>query len=71
VLNLLSDLQQASGLTYVSVTPDLGVLVHLCDRFAVMREGKIVETLRRADLDHMEARHPYTRMLVEASSRLA
>jgi len=68
VLNLLSDLQQASGLTYVLVTHDLGVLVHLCDRFAVMREGRIVETLRRADLEHMEARHPYTKMLVEASS---
>jgi peptide/nickel transport system ATP-binding protein len=43
ILNLLSDLQQRMGLTYLMVTHDMGVLTHMCQRFAVMREGRIVD----------------------------
>ncbi|MFL9954385.1 ABC transporter ATP-binding protein [Paraburkholderia nemoris] len=67
ILNLLSDLRQKEGLTYLLVTHDLGVVVHLCDRVAVMLKGEIVETLSACDLSTAELSHPYSRMLVEAS----
>jgi peptide/nickel transport system ATP-binding protein len=41
ILNLLSDLRQKEGLTYLMVTHDLGVVVHLCDRVAVMLKGAL------------------------------
>ena len=50
VLNLLSDLQQRMGLTYLMVTHDMGVLTHMCQRFAVMREGRIVDIQDREDV---------------------
>ena len=67
VLNLLADLRERDGLTYLLVTHDLGVVAHLCDRLAVMQQGRIVETLTTADLCRNAARHPYTQMLVDAS----
>ena len=45
ILNLLFDLQKEEGLTYLMVTHDLGVIAHLCQRVAVMKYGKILETL--------------------------
>ncbi|WP_224788872.1 ABC transporter ATP-binding protein [Pandoraea terrae] len=67
ILNLLADLRRTRGLTYVLVTHDLGVVVHLCDRLAVMRQGEIVDTLPAQRLLDGAARHPYTTTLVQAS----
>lgn len=67
ILNLLADLREREGLTYLLVTHDLGVVAHLCDEVAVMQQGRIVETLTTEALCSNAAQHPYTRMLVEAS----
>ena len=67
VLNLLCDLRDARGLTYLLVSHDLGVVAHMCDRLAVMEGGRVVEELSREDLVRGLARHPYTRRLLRAS----
>jgi ABC-type dipeptide/oligopeptide/nickel transport system ATPase subunit len=67
ILNLLSDLSRAKGLTYLLVSHDLAVVDHMCDRFAVMQLGRIVEVLDRAALSDGSAREAYTRQLIDAS----
>jgi peptide/nickel transport system ATP-binding protein len=67
ILNLLAELRARDGLTYILVTHDLGVVVHLCDRVAVMQQGRIVDTLDSALLSGGGATHPYTRVLVDAT----
>ncbi|MDQ8021324.1 MAG: ABC transporter ATP-binding protein [Moraxellaceae bacterium] len=67
ILNLLADLRVRDGLTYLLVTHDLGVVAHLCDRVAVMQQGRIVDMQECAALSGSMPTHPYTRMLVEAS----
>ncbi|WP_455924851.1 ABC transporter ATP-binding protein [Pseudomonas putida] len=67
ILNLLADLRQREKLTYLMVTHDLGVVTHLCDRVAVMQQGRIVEQLDSHALSQDLAVHDYTRMLVQAS----
>lgn len=67
ILNLLADLREREGLTYLLVTHDLGVVAHLCDRVAVMQQGQIVDLIQSAELVGKVPTHPYTRMLVEAS----
>ena len=67
ILNLLADIREREGLTYVLVSHDLGVIAHMCHRFAVMQHGRIVETLDRADLTKGRAAEPYTQVLIEAS----
>lgn len=70
VLNLLSDLRSARGLTLVLVSHNLAVVGHLCSRIAVMKDGQIVE---EATLDAIRAnavQANYTRELL-AASRLA
>ena len=67
VLNLLADLRAQHGLTYLLVSHDLGVVAHLCDRLAVMQQGRIVETLGTDALCRDEAQHDYTRTLVAAA----
>ena len=67
VLNLLADLRAQHGLTYLLVSHDLGVIAHLCDRLAVMQQGRIVETLSTASLCQGNAQHDYTRTLVDAA----
>ncbi|RJT27345.1 ABC transporter ATP-binding protein [Buttiauxella izardii] len=67
ILNLLTDLQQESKLTYLMVTHDLGVIAHLCHRVGVMQHGRILESLSTEDLISGAAQVPYTQMLVNAS----
>jgi ABC-type dipeptide/oligopeptide/nickel transport system ATPase subunit len=67
ILNLLSTLAGANRLTYLLVSHDLSVIDHMCDRFAVMQSGRIVEILERRALSDGSARDPYTRELIEAS----
>jgi oligopeptide transport system ATP-binding protein len=66
VLNLLQELQQKHGLTYVFISHDLSVVEHLCHRIAVMYLGRIVEVLESQFL-HEQALHPYTKALLAAS----
>lgn len=67
ILNLLSDLQDARGLTYVMVSHDLGVVAHMCKRTAVMQAGMIVETLDVDALVNGGATKAYTKKLIAAS----
>jgi ABC-type oligopeptide transport system ATPase subunit len=65
VLDLLKDLQRDFGLTYLFVAHNLEVVRGFCDRVAVMRRGKVVETARTAEI-FSAPRHPYTRILLSA-----
>jgi peptide/nickel transport system ATP-binding protein len=67
ILNLFADIQARAGLTYILVSHDLGVIAHMCHRFAVMQHGRILETLTREELAQGRARDPYTQVLIEAS----
>jgi peptide/nickel transport system ATP-binding protein/oligopeptide transport system ATP-binding protein len=65
VINLLEDLQDRLGLSYLFVSHDLSVVRHIADRVAVMYLGKIVETGRVGDI-FARAAHPYTQALISA-----
>jgi peptide/nickel transport system ATP-binding protein len=64
-LNLLRDLQDEMGLTYLFVSHDLSVVEYICDRVLVMYVGQVVEIAAVADLFH-HPRHPYTEALLSA-----
>jgi len=65
VINLLEDLQEQLGLTYLFVAHDLSVVRHIADRTAVMYVGKIVELADTEELFE-NPRHPYTAALLSA-----
>ena len=65
VINLLDDLQDELGLTYVIIAHDLSVIRHVADRVAVMYLGNLVELANRTEL-YERPRHPYTVALLSA-----
>jgi len=65
ILNLLQDLQDEFGLAYLFISHDMAVIHHICDRIAVMYDGKIVEIDERDRLIG-DPQHAYTRRLLAA-----
>ncbi|MGH7302661.1 MAG: ABC transporter ATP-binding protein [Candidatus Rokuibacteriota bacterium] len=68
-LNLLKDLQRASGVALIFVTHNLGIVAKMCDKVAVMYAGKIVELQSVRGLFY-NPRHPYTRALLDSIPKL-
>ncbi|RVV97542.1 ABC transporter ATP-binding protein [Mesobaculum littorinae] len=67
IINLLMRLRGEKGLTYVMVSHDLAVIDHMCDRFAVMQAGRVVEVLNREAIAGNGATQAYARDLIDAS----
>ena len=69
ILNLLGDLQERLGLTYLFISHDLSVVEHICDRIIVMYLGQVVEM---ADVKELFSNplHPYTRALLSAAPQI-
>ena len=67
VLNLLEDLRQRRGLSFIMVSHDLAVVTHLCERLMVMQRGETVELLSSKDLAAHRVQNAYTLSLMQAS----
>ena len=65
IINLLADLQQEHGISYLFISHDLGVVEHISHEVAVMYMGRIMEMASREQL-YAEPLHPYTRLLLAA-----
>ena len=65
ILNLMTELQERLGLTYLFISHNLAVVSHIADRVGVMYLGRVVE-LAEADRMFAAPQHPYTRMLMDA-----
>ena len=68
-LNLLKDVQRASGVALIFVTHNLGIVAKMCDKVAVMYAGKLVEMQSVRGLFY-NPRHPYTRALLDSIPKL-
>ena len=68
VLNLLQDLQEEFGLSYLFISHDLAVVKYIADQVMVMHQGKVVE-MADADALYRSPAHPYTRALLGAIPR--
>src|SRR5262245_24685007 len=68
-LNLLKDLQRATGVALIFVTHNLGIVAKMCDKVAVMYAGKIVEMQSVRGLFY-RPRHPYTKALLDSIPKL-
>src|SRR5262249_11437149 len=68
-LNLLKDLQRASGVALIFLTHNLGIVAKMCDKVAVMYAGKIVELQSVRGLFYAP-RHPYTKALLDSIPKL-
>jgi oligopeptide/dipeptide ABC transporter ATP-binding protein len=66
IINLLRDLQQDLGLTYLFIAHDLAIIRHISDRVAVMYLGRVVEVAGRADI-YARPLHPYTQGLLRSA----
>jgi oligopeptide/dipeptide ABC transporter ATP-binding protein len=69
VLNLLLELRERFGLTYLFISHDLSVVQRFCHRVAIMYLGRIVE-MAATEMIFSASRHPYTKALLEAVPRL-
>ncbi|MEH0874405.1 ABC transporter ATP-binding protein [Pectobacterium cacticida] len=67
ILNLLAGMRQRRKLTYLMVTHDLAVVTHLCQRVAMMYQGRLLEELSAEALRRGEVREEYTRHFLAAS----
>jgi len=67
ILNLLQDLKEQQGLTYLMVSHDMGVVAHMCDRIGVMQSGGLIDEVDRSQLLAGTRLHSYTRNLRDAS----
>ncbi|PKA39149.1 ABC transporter ATP-binding protein [Rhizobium sullae] len=67
VLNLLEQIRRDRNLTFVMVSHDLGVVTHMCEGLAVMRNGAVVERLTSGQLASADVHEDYTRNLMIAS----
>ncbi|MCB1377137.1 MAG: ABC transporter ATP-binding protein [Alphaproteobacteria bacterium] len=67
ILNLLAKLKSSLGLTSILVSHDLGVVAHLCERIAIMQQGRLLEIVHASDLRSGHVRETYTRELIAAS----
>jgi len=69
ILNLMMDLRDQLGLTYLFISHDLRIVKHISDRIAVMYMGKIIEMANSEDL-FKRPLHPYTQVLLKAIPKL-
>lgn len=67
ILNLLCDIREKRNLSYLLVSHDLAVVAHMCNRVAVMCEGKLLECLSVEDLRQNRCTDQYTKQLLKAS----
>jgi ABC-type oligopeptide transport system ATPase subunit len=69
ILHLLKEIRQRFGMTYLFISHDLGVIRFMCDRVAVMKDGKIVEEGLTRKI-YTEPAHPFTRQLLAAIPKI-
>ncbi len=69
IINLLQDLKESMGISYLFISHDMEVVEHFCDRVAVMYFGKIVEIADSEEL-YQKPSHPYTKALLSAVPNL-